>query len=234
MTTEDLFRTDPYRRQCTATVRRADDAGVVLDRTVFYPAGGGQPGDTGALVLADGRRIAVVDTMKGAFGIVHRIAGGAPLPTEGAEVTAEIDWDRRHRHMRLHSALHLLCSLIDAPVTGGRIAADKARLDFDLAESPDKAALTEALNRLVAEDHPLTAAWIDDAELDSDPDMVRTLAVQPPRDGGRVRLIEVAGVDRQPCGGTHVSSTAEIGRVKVGKIENKGRRNRRVNILLDD
>ncbi len=235
MTTESLFRGEPYRAACDARVRRADAAGIVLDRTVFYPAGGGQPGDSGVLVMADGTRAVVVDTIKEEDGgILHLVAEGAPLPTVGAEVTAEIDWPRRHRHMRMHTALHLLCSLIDAPVTGGQVAADKGRLDFALAESPDKPTLTEALNRLVAEDHLVAESWIDDADLDANPDLVRTLSVQPPRGSGRVRLIRVAGVDLQPCGGTHVKSTAEIGRLKIGKIENKGRQNRRVNILFDD
>lgn len=236
--TEELFRSDAYARRCDAVVtahhQGEKGVGIELDRTVFYATGGGQPGDKGVLRW-DGGETAIVTTVKdqasGAH--LHIPAPGAALPPEGARVSAEIDWDTRHRLMRMHTCLHLLCSLIDAPVTGGQVGTDKGRLDFDLEAAPDKEALTAALNALVAEGRPVTFSWITDAEMDANPDMVRTLSVAPPRGGGRVRVVEVAGVDRQPCGGTHVANTAEIGAVRIGKIESKGRMNRRVNVVFD-
>ena len=213
-----------------------DDAGVRLDRTVFYPLGGGQPGDTGALVFDDGTTVRIVDTRKGeAEGeIVHVPEAAVDPDRAGAMVTAGIDWERRHRLMRMHTCLHLLCSLIPAPVTGGSIRDGSGRLDFDLPESTlDKQDLTARLNRLVVEDHPVTPRWISDEELDANPSLVRTMSVAPPRGQGRVRVLEIEEVDRQPCGGTHVASTGEIGRVRVTKIEKKGRQNRRVNVTFD-
>jgi misacylated tRNA(Ala) deacylase len=218
-------------------VTAVDETGIRLDRTVFYPMGGGQPGDIGVLRLADGREVAIADTRKGAAAdeIVHVPAEGAPLPAPGDSVRAEIDWDRRHRLMRMHSCMHLLCAVIEGDVTGGQIGEAKSRLDFNLPDtSLDKEHITAELNRLIAEDHPVGTRWIADDELDANPDLVRTMSVKPPRGQGRVRLLDIAGIDLQPCGGTHVKSTAEIGRVRVGKIENKGRQNRRVNVLLDD
>lgn len=239
--TEPLFREDAYLRECTARVVRSADGGVVLDRTVFYPTGGGQPGDSGRLVWERGET-PVATAVKGEGAeIVHVVdpaaAGGAALPPEGAEVVARLDWERRHRHMRVHTGLHLLSVVIPLPVTGGQIAADKGRLDFDMAEPPeDREGLEAALNALVAADHPVTTEWITDAELMARPDMVKTMAVKPPMGQGRVRLVRIGGdpaVDLQPCGGTHVRSTAEIGRLSLGKIEKKGRQNRRVSILID-
>jgi misacylated tRNA(Ala) deacylase len=235
--TEELFREDAYARTCDAVVTAVDETGIRLDRTVFYPMGGGQPGDIGVLRLADGREVAIADTRKGAAAdeIVHVPAEGAPLPAPGDSVRAEIDWDRRHRLMRMHSCMHLLCAVIEGDVTGGQIGEAKSRLDFNLPDtSLDKEHITAELNRLIAEDHPVGTRWIADDELDANPDLVRTMSVKPPRGQGRVRLLDIAGIDLQPCGGTHVKSTAEIGRVRVGKIENKGRQNRRVNVLLDD
>jgi len=232
---ELLFRDDAYARACAATVVAVDGRGIVLDRTVFYPAGGGQPGDTGRLGLADGASIEIVDAIKGdeADSVIHVPAPGAALPAPGTPVTAAIDWERRHRHMRMHTCMHLLCSLVPGGVTGGQIGDGKGRLDFDLGEnSIDKDVLTEALNRLVAADAPVGARWIADGELDAAPDLVRTMSVKPPRGSGQVRLIDVDGVDLQPCGGTHVRRTGEIGPVAVTKIENKGKRNRRVNLVF--
>jgi len=234
---ELLFREDAYLKSCTATVTSSGPEGLRLDRTVFYPTGGGQPGDSGWLVLADGTRLKVVDAVKGADheDVVHVLEEGAAAPAPGTEVTAEIDWDRRHRHMRMHSCLHLLCAVVTGDVTGGQIAADKGRLDFNLPDtSLDKEHITAELNRLVAEDHPVAPRWISDDELAAQPELVRTMSVKPPSGGGRVRLLDIAGVDLQPCGGTHVQRTGEIGRVRVGKIENKGRQNRRINILFDE
>ena len=235
--TEEVFRQDAYARSCAACITMVDDAGVRLDRTVFYPLGGGQPGDTGELVLDDGSTMRIVDTRKGeAPGeIVHVPEAPVDPGLEGTGVTARIDWERRHRLMRMHTCLHLLCSLVPAPVTGGSVRDGSGRLDFDLPESTlDKADLTERLNRLVAGDHPVTPRWIGEEELDANPSLVRTMSVAPPRGQGRVRVLDIAGVDLQPCGGTHVASSGEIGRVRVTKIEKKGRQNRRVTVALDD
>jgi misacylated tRNA(Ala) deacylase len=232
--TDELFREDSYLKECEATVTAAAAGSVVLDRTVFYPTGGGQPGDQGVLALPDGTEIAVLDAVKdGGGAIVHAIAGDAAPPAPGTKVTARIDWDRRYRHMRMHSCMHLLCAVVPCGVTGGQIGAEKCRIDFDTGEHVlDKAHITAELNRLIGEDRPLSHRWITDDELDASPELVRTMSVQPPRGSGRVRLMEVAGVDLQPCGGTHVARSGEIGKVAVSKIENKGKRNRRVNVVL--
>lgn len=231
--TRELFREDAYLQACPATVVAVGPEGVVLDATVFYPMGGGQPGDTGALLLADGARLTVVDTRKGEAGILHVLAPDAPPPQVGAAVTAEIDWARRHRHMRMHTCLHLLCATIPAGVTGGQVGAERSRLDFDPGEVVfDKEKIEAELNRLIAADHPVAPRWIEEAELDAKPDLVRTMSVKPPRGGGKIRLLDIAGVDLQPCGGTHVAKTGEIGPVKVEKIESKGKRNRRVVVAL--
>lgn len=233
--TEELFRDDSYLKTCTATVTAVDGAGIVLDRTVFYPMGGGQPGDTGLLRRADGTTIAITDTRKGQApgDIVHIAAQGAALPAVGESVTAEIDWARRYRHMRMHTCLHLLCAVVPAGVTGGQIGADRSRLDFDTGELVlDKDKITEGLNALISRDIQATPRWITDEELAAKPELVRTMSVKPPSGQGRVRLLDVADTDLQPCGGTHVARTGEIGRVVVEKIENKGKRNRRVVVAL--
>lgn len=233
--TEPLFRDDAYLRACEARVLAADAAGVVLDRTVFYPTAGGQPGDTGDLELEDGRRLTVVDTRKGAEPgtILHVLADGGPLPAPGSTVRAVVAWDRRYRLMRTHTALHLLCRAVGGVVTGGAVGELKGRLDFDIPEpSLDKEAIAARINAWIDEDRPVRALWIDEAELDARPELVRTLSVQPPRGQGRVRLVEIEGVDLQACGGTHVARTREIGRVGVTRIEKKGRQNRRVAIEL--
>ena len=234
--TEEVFRQDAYARSCAARVTAVDEAGIRLDRTVFYPLGGGQPGDTGELSLEDGTAIRIVDTRKGGTPgeIVHVPESPVDLDLSGTMVTARIDWDRRHRLMRMHTCLHLLCSLVAAPVTGGSVRDGSGRLDFDLPESIlDKQDLTERLNRLVAEDHTVAPRWISEEELDANPSLVRTMSVAPPRGQGRVRVLDIEGVDLQPCGGTHVASSGEIGRVRVTKIEKKGRQNRRVTVVLD-
>ena len=232
--TEELFRDNAYLDACDAAVVAVDDEGVVLDRTVFYPLGGGQPGDTGRLDWAGGRA-AVVDTRYGSDGgIRHVLADGTAPPAPGTEVTATIDWDRRYRHMRMHTALHLLGAVLPHGVTGGNISTEKSRLDFDTEEAVDKETVAAAIAELVAADHPIGCRWISDAELDQHPELVRTMKVAPPRGQGRVRLLEIEGVDLQPCGGTHVAATAEVGKVRIGKVEKKGRHNRRVNIHLDD
>lgn len=232
---EAICRMDSYARSCEAVVVAANESGIRLDRTVFYPMGGGQPGDTGVLRLTDGREIRVIDAVKadGPDTVLHIPSPDSPLPTPGTRVTAVIDWDRRHRLMRMHTCLHLLCAVVPGEVTGGQISDGRGRLDFNLPETKlDKEEITSSLNRLIAEDHPVQVRWISDAELAARPELVRTMSVKPPTGGGRIRLLDIAGVDLQPCGGTHVSRTGEIGPVEVIKIENKGRQNRRINIAL--
>lgn len=229
--TELVFREDAYARSCAARVTGADERGVRLDRTVFYPTGGGQPGDTGLLRLAAGETVAIVDTVKGEAtdDVIHVLAAGAALPKIGAELTAEIDWERRHRLMRMHTCLHLLCATVPGAVTGGQVSDGRGRLDFDVpGSSLDKEAIAARLNQLIAEGHDAAPRWISDDELAAHPELVRTMSVKPPTGAGRVRLMEIAGVDLQPCGGTHIRNTAEIGPVTIAKIENKGRQNRRV------
>jgi len=236
---ELVFRTDPYAQECEATVVKVDDTGVWLDRTVFYAEGGGQPGDVGTLKLADGQEAAVVNAVKGdgPDSSVLVLAEGAPTPSVGDAVTARIDWARRHKLMRMHTAMHLLCAAVPAGVTGGQVGEAKSRLDFDIGDQTlDKEAIQAALDAATATDAAVAYRWIEDSELDANPDLVRTMSVAPPRGSGRIRLVEIGGgeVDLQPCGGTHVRHVSEIGRIVVGKIENKGKRNRRVNISLED
>jgi misacylated tRNA(Ala) deacylase len=230
-----IFRHDPYARSCEATVLRADETGIRLDRTVFYPMGGGQPGDHGVLRLGDGSIIPIRDTVKGTGpdDILHLTGPGVTPPAAGTKAIAEIDWERRHRLMRMHTCLHLLCAVVPGEVTGGQVGDGKGRLDFNLPKGGlDKEAIAAALNRLIEEDHPVRPVWITDAELAAKPELVRTMSVKPPTGAGRVRLLEIEGVDLQPCGGTHVRRTGEIGPIQVGKIESKGRQNRRINIAF--
>jgi misacylated tRNA(Ala) deacylase len=237
--TELVFRDDAYARSCPARVIAADERGIRLDRTVFYPTGGGQPGDTGVLRLASGGEIAIVDTVKGERPdeVIHVAAPGSALPATGTDLVAEIDWDRRHRLMRMHTCLHLLCAVVPGAVTGGQVSNGRGRLDFDVpGASLDKEAIAARLNELIAAGHDARPRWIGDDELAARPELVRTMSVKPPSGAGRVRLMEIAGpdghIDLQPCGGTHVRNTAEIGPVVIGKIENKGRQNRRINIAF--
>jgi misacylated tRNA(Ala) deacylase len=237
--TELLFQDDPRLAETTALVIAADAAGVVLDRTVFYARGGGQPGDSGTL-LWDGGAVVITEAIKGEGGrVLHLVGPDAILPSVGATVTARIDWDRRYRLMRMHTAMHLLCAVIKgAAVTGGQVGADRSRLDFDLPNPPPKEVIEADLNALIAADHKVRIEWVDEAVLDADPGLVRTMSVQPPRGTGRLRLMRVGDgadglVDLQPCGGTHVARTGEIGPVRVQKIENKGKQNRRVIIALE-
>lgn len=233
-----LFRDDAYLREAPARVIAQEGGGVVLDATLFYPRGGGQPGDSGRLTWPGGE-MTVADTVKGEGGAVILLAPeGAVLPGPGTDLTQHLDWDRRHRHMRVHTALHLLSVVIPLPVTGGAIGAEKGRLDFDMAEAPeDKQAIEDALNALIARDLPVTEDWITDAELEANPGLVKTMSVKPPMGAGKVRLVRIGQgedqVDLQPCGGTHVARTGEIGPVRLGKIEKKGRQNRRVSLHLD-
>ena len=232
MATIELFREDAYLDRCTATVMAAGDGWVELDRTVLYAAAGGQPGDTGRLAGA-----AVLDSVKGAQPgtIRHLLAQGSAVPVPAATVPVEVDWPRRYRLMRMHSALHLLCRAVDGVVTGGQIGDGKGRLDFDIPEPTlDKDAIADRINRWIADDRTIRHFWVDESELDARPELVRTMSVRPPMGQGRVRLVEIDGVDLQACGGTHVRRTADIGRIRVDKIEKKGRQNRRVAISFDE
>lgn len=235
--TEELFRTDAYAPSCRARLVSIDETGVRLDRTVFYPTGGGQPGDTGVLRLASGREFRILDTRKGdrPGEIVH--VPDKPLSDTlvGQEVHAEIDWSRRYRLMRMHTLLHVLCSVIPGGVTGGSVREGSGRLDFDLPDTLlDKDEITAELNRIIAENHAVSTRWISDEEMAARPELVRTMSVKPPIGQGRVRLIAIEDVDLQPCGGTHVAATAEIGTVRVTKIEKKGKHNRRVNVAFSE
>ncbi|MBT3330566.1 MAG: alanyl-tRNA editing protein [Rhodospirillaceae bacterium] len=236
--TELLFRDDPYTKTCEATITAINErGGIELDRTIFYPTGGGQPGDTGVLRLSDGSEIAIATTVKGdgPDGVIHVPAEGQDVPAVGTTVTAAIDWDVRHRLMRIHTCLHLLSSVVEYPVTGGQISDGKGRLDFDMPEmTVEKDAITERLNELIAQAHPVSVGWISDEELTAQPDLVKTMSVKPPMGQGRVRLIDVDGCDLQPCGGTHVANTSEIGPVRVRKIEKKGKQNRRISIEFSE
>ena len=231
--TDELFREDASLRECRATVLGLDEGGVILDRTVFYPLGGGQAGDAGRLTLADGAVVDIADTRKSKArpgAVLHLPAPGTDLSqlALGTLLTAQIDWQRRHRHMRFHTATHLLCALVPHPVDGCSITANYARLDFHMSEQLDKEVLTAGIARLVAGAHAVRHRWISEAELDASPGLVRSMSVQPPRGLGRVRVLEIDGVDLQPCGGTHVANTAEIGAVIVTKIEKKSAMTRRV------
>src|SRR5512133_819475 len=240
--TEELFRADAYLKECAAHVVAVDEHGIVLDRTVFYPLGGGQAGDAGVLVLADGTQLAIADTRKG------KDAEGRPtgeichVPAPGQEerltqlkpgtpVTAKVDWERRHKLMRFHTTTHLLCHLVPQLVNGCSITPDYARLDFNMTDPLDKEALTAGIARLVAAGHPVAIGSITDDELDANPALVKSMSVQPPRGTGRIRTIRIGTdeqIDFQPCGGTHVANTAEIGPVVVTKIEKKSATTRRV------
>lgn len=235
--TEFLFRDDSYLTSTQATVVEVtDDGGIVLDRTVFYAASGGQPGDNGTIIRADGSVLTIATAIHpdgDKTRIVHVPAEGQGMITVGEMVKAEIDWARRYKLMRMHTALHLLSVVFPFPVTGGSIGEDKGRLDFDMPEVPDNLERLEAeLNEMVAGDHPVTQEWITDAEMAANPDLIKTMNVKPPMGQGRVRLIRIGNVDLQPCGGTHVRNTGEIGRLVLGKIEKKGKQNRRVSLLF--
>jgi misacylated tRNA(Ala) deacylase len=238
--TEMLFRHDAYLRNAQAHVTaHTGEGGIVLDRTIFFPTGGGQPGDTGKLVWDEGA-CEITATVKGqGDDVVCMPADGMERPAIGQHVTMELDWGRRHSHMRVHTALHLMSVAIPYPVTGGSISVGKGRLDFDMAEPPeDKDALADAINDMIATDAAVVEEWITQEQLDAQPDLVKTLTVKPPRGSGRIRLIRIGGVDDpldlQPCGGTHVRTLSEIGRVRLGKVEKKGRMNRRIYLHLNE
>lgn len=238
--TEPLFLKDPIARSAEGIVTQVtEDGGIIFDGTIFYPQGGGQPGDTGNIVW-DGGQVSVANTVKGDGGDIILIPEErANLPVVGQTVTQELNWQRRYRHMRIHTALHLLSVVIPLPVSGGAITAEKGRLDFNMPDAiEDKLALEAELNALISRDLEICESWITDQELEANPDLVKTMSVKPPTGQGRVRLIRIGTegeqVDLQPCGGTHVARTSEIGTVRIGKLEKKGRQNRRVNIHLVD
>lgn len=230
---EELFRQDAYIKEADATVTGVEERGVRLDRSIFYPTGGGQPGDTG-LLRWDGGEARIVDSIKADGGdVLHVLAPDAPRPEVGTTVHTVLDWERRHLHMRMHTALHVMSAVIKGNVTGGQVGADKSRLDFNLeGEVPTKEWVTEEVNRLIALDRPVTQQWVTDEELTSRPELVKTMSVRPPMGAGRVRLLSIEGVDLQACGGTHVARSGEIGRVECIKVENKGKMNRRFIIAL--
>lgn len=236
--TDLLFRDDAYLQEAEARIiAYTPEGGLVVDRSVFYATSGGQPGDNGWLEW-DGGRLAIATAVKVEGGRIALVpAEAAAIPPVGAPVLQRLDWGRRHRHMRVHTALHLLSVVIPLPVTGGQIGAERGRLDFDMPEAPsDVAALDAALNALIDRDLPVLDDWITDEELLANPGLVKTMSVMPPMGQGRVRLVQIGQgsdqIDLQPCGGTHVARTAEIGRVEIGKIEKKGRQNRRVSLTL--
>ncbi|WP_103332959.1 alanyl-tRNA editing protein [Pseudotabrizicola formosa] len=236
--TELLFRDDAYCQQTESRVTgHTPEGGILIDRTVFYPTGGGQPGDSGWVEWAGGR-LSIATAVKVEGGQVALVPSEPlALPPVGAVLTQRLDWTRRHRHMRMHTALHLLSVVIPLPVTGGQIGAERGRLDFDMPDPPeDSARLTAALLALVDRDLPVTDEWITDQALLANPGLVKTMSVMPPLGQGRVRLVRIgqgeAPVDLQPCGGTHVARTGEVGRVEISKIEKKGRQNRRVTLTL--
>ncbi|MGE4616862.1 MAG: alanyl-tRNA editing protein [Gammaproteobacteria bacterium] len=232
--TVEIFRDDAYARTTEAQVLAVSDDGIVLDQTVFYPEGGGQPGDRGSIILGDDSAITIVDTHKNQAGtLLHIPAAGQSMPAVNDRVTASIDWDYRYKHMRTHTCLHLLCALIPYDVTGGSISQAKGRLDFDMSDPLDKKAVQQALSQLIADDRSVGYRWITDEEMENNMDLVRTMSVKPPMGQDRVRLVEIGDVDLQPCGGTHVARTGEIGEVRIGKVEKKGKHNRRVNIHLE-
>jgi misacylated tRNA(Ala) deacylase len=235
MTTELLFRDDAYLKSAGAQVLAVNERGIELDRTLFYPLGGGQPGDTGALIRENGERIVIVDTRKGETldSVRHVPAAGSPVLEPGETLQLEIDWDRRYAVMRLHTALHVMSCVVIAPVTGGNISPEKARLDFDIEMSLlDAAKIERETNALIAKAITTETVWITDEELAARPELVKTMSVKPPRGAGRVRLLQIPGIDLQPCGGTHVRNIAEIGAIRVTRLKSEGKHNRRVEIAL--
>lgn len=230
--TVTLYADEPYRKACDANIKTVGEDHIIVDQTVFYPLGGGQPGDSGWLAAPGLPRLEITDARRLPGGDIAHFVPSTEALRPDQSVSLELDWERRYAHMRMHTCLHLLGSLLQFPVTGGNISAVKGRLDFDMTDPVDKAPLNEALNALIVSDHEVQTQWITDAELDAQPELVRTMSVKPPTGVGRVRLLNIVGVDLQPCGGTHVEHTAEIGPVAISKVEKKGRQNRRVNVVF--
>ncbi len=235
MTSTEIFRSDPYLSSNEATVVAVLEEGLILDKTVFYPEGGGQPGDIGR-IANNTFEADVTNTIKSTGGILHLIDNKLGSISAGDDVKIDIDWERRYSLMRMHTALHILCSIVDGAVTGGSVGVQKSRLDFDIpGERPDKESLTQQLMEIVDRNYPVVSSWISDQELQENPDLIRTMSVKPPTGTGQVRMIRIGdAIDFQPCGGTHVKSTGEIGKIKISKIENKGKQNRRINLTWDN
>jgi len=233
--TLELFRQDAYLATCEATVTAVHEQAIATDQTVFYPNGGGQPGDCGLIEWQDSC-IRVVDTVKDRMSgnILHLLADTSPFPAVGTSVLLKIDWDRRYRLMRMHSLLHMLCAAVPAPVTGGSIRDGSGRLDFDLPDPPDRIHIETRLNELIVQNAPMQLHWISDEEMARRPELVRTMSVKPPAGTGKVRLVEFTDIDLQPCGGTHVAATGEIGPVKIQSIKKKGKQNRRITVVFAD
>lgn len=230
--TKLLFQEDAYRKTCHAHVTASEDNRIQFDQTVFYPLGGGQPGDTGTVTTKDGATLQILDTRKAANGGIDHILDENQSLTLNTPVELTLDWDRRYSHMRMHTCLHLLGAIIPHGVTGGNITATRSRLDFDMQDGVDKESVTTELNRLIRQNSELQTHWISGPDLAQKPDLIRTLSVKPPMDAPQIRLLEVPNVDLQPCGGTHVKNTGEIGEAVIGKVEKKGKHNRRVYVQL--
>ena len=232
--TKELFREDGYLNSCEATVTHVTDQGFSVDQTVFYPMGGGQPGDTGNVTLGSGKVVPVLDCYKDReSGLhLHIVGHGGDFPQTGERVVLEIDWERRYRLMRMHSCMHMLCVAVPAPVTGGAIHDGSGRLDFDLPDPPDKLELEAKLNTIIQQNHPMSLSWISDDEMLAQEELIRTMSVKPPMGAGKVRLVRFGDADLQPCGGTHVANSGEIGQVRVESIKNKGKQNRRITIVF--
>ena len=235
MTSIEIFRSDSYLSSIEATVVAVLEEGLILDKTVFYPEGGGQPGDIGK-IANNIFEANVTNTIKSTDGILHLVDNKLGPISEGDNVVIDIDWERRYALMRMHTALHILCSVVDGAVTGGSVGTQKSRLDFDIpGERPDKESLTQQLMEIVDRNYPVMSSWISDQELQRNPGLIRTMSVKPPTGTGQVRMIRIGDdIDFQPCGGTHVKSTGEIGKIKISKIENKGKQNRRINLTWDN
>jgi len=233
--TERLYQADAYLTECDASVSGHTAEGIILDRSVFYATGGGQPGDRGWLEWNHGKQLEISSTINGEAGaVIHLADAAAEWPAIGQQVRARLDWDLRYRHMRMHTCMHLLGIVLPFGVTGGNISAQRSRLDFDMEDTVDKDDTTARLNILISADHPVTSQWITGEALQRQPELVRTLSVAPPRNASRIRLLQIGDLDLQPCGGTHVRSTGEIRQAEVVKVEKKGRRNRRVYVELPD
>ena len=236
--TELLFRDNSYLKSATGSVISVSDGGIVFDKSVFYPNSGGQAGDSGEISWLGGNSCQIENTVKTRDGYIMMIpAAGSEIPCKGISCTQTLNWEKRYRHMRMHTALHLLSVVIPLPVTGGQITSEKGRLDFNMPDAPeDKQVIEDQLNNLIAGDYSITTSWISDDELVKNPSLVKTMSVQPPMGTGKVRLVRIANesevIDLQPCGGTHVNKTLEIGTIIMGKVEKKGRQNRRVSTML--
>ena len=228
-----LFLKDSYQREFSSTIEKIEDNKIILHETCFYAMSGGQPGDIGSIYNKD-KEIKILDTIYDENKNINHICENTYDLKKGDEIIGQINWEKRFKHMQMHSALHLLCSLVPYGVTGGQISSVKSRLDFNAENKIDKEELETKINLLINENHKITYEWITNEQLDKQPELVRTMSVKPPKSNNKIRLVKIGNVDLQPCGGTHINTTIEIGKIKIGKIENKGKMNRRVNIFLDE